>query len=140
MRVVFLTLPVAALIGCTSMSERLQPALARSQHSTPVTCADCTVQWQRSQLWLTAHSKWKLQMATDVVLQTFNPVNDSPSWGFTVTREPESAGGYRIVLAGVCGNIFGCDPSIADVDRAFYHYVATGEDILAGAPVFGAIR
>jgi len=130
----------AALAGCAAtISPRIQANLAQAQ-DRPVPCADtCKLQWERAQLWLVQHSAWKLQMATDVVLQTYNPPAHDVTYGFQVTRTPAGSG-YVIALQLVCGNMYGCDPLPADVRRAFYHYVATGDDLLAGAGYLGAIR
>lgn len=128
--------------GCTtnSISTRLQATLAAATTTGPVECTGCKAEWERAQLWLTRHSKWKMQTATDVVLQTFSPVNYDVSYGFTITKEPVLEGKYRIKLAMACGNPLGCDPAPSDVGRAFYHYVATGVDVLEGLGYLGSIR
>lgn len=140
MRLAILILSAGLLSSCAStigpiVKARLAPAGVES----PVLCDVCKTEWERSQLWLLAHSKWKLQMATDVVLQTFNPIEYDVSFGFQVTKSPK-AGGYQIVMAAICGNPLGCEPEAADVRRAFYHYVRTGDDLLLGAGYLGAIR
>jgi hypothetical protein len=131
-----------ALAGCeATISKRLQaPLAAASAVDSPVTCQPCTTEWQRAQLWLTAHSKWKVQTATDVVLSTYSPVDADVSYGFTVTKEPLASDRYRITVRMQCGNPLGCDPLAPDVRRSFYHYVRTGDDLLIGAGYLGSIR
>jgi len=82
---------------------------------------------------------WKIQSATDVVLQTYAPINHEVSYGFAVTREP-SVDGYRIGMTLQCGNLLGCDLQPADVRRAFYHYVVSGQDVLGNLGYVGSIR
>jgi uncharacterized protein YceK len=141
MRAVIIGLALS-ISGCASVvSERLATTLTKAGPDVPVDCsAECAERWQRAQLWLVNHSKWKIQVGTDVVLQTFNPVGHDPSYGFTVTKEPRAGGGYRISMSLVCGNMLGCDPLPSDVRRAFYHYVTTGDDLLRGQGYLGAIR
>lgn len=93
----------------------------------------CTIQWQRAQLWVANHAPMKIQTATDVLVQTYNPVGYEPNYGITVTRAPHpKAGAYTISMELHCGNPFGCEPAANDVQRAFAHYVRTREDVLAG--------
>jgi hypothetical protein len=136
-----LTLSVCALIsGCAAnISTRLQPQIQAARPDAPIQCGECKVEWQRAQLWVTKHSRWKIQTSTDVVIQTFNAVSSDVSYGFTITREP-TASGYQLAVAVVCGNILGCDPLPADVRRAFYHYAATGQDLLDGQGYLGSVR
>lgn len=123
------------LIGCASTGSSIHTALAPAIESG-VTEADCDTtcseQWQRAQLWLAKHSKWKIQTATDAIIQTFNPTGYDPSYGFSVTKEPLGGGRYRITMELACGNPFGCSPKSEDVRAAFYYYVQTGNDLLAG--------
>ncbi|HKN65977.1 MAG TPA: hypothetical protein VJW73_06850, partial [Gemmatimonadaceae bacterium] len=92
---------------------------------------DCKGDWERAQLWIVKHSKWKIQTATDVLVETYNPSEYDPSFGFTATKEPLGNGRYKISLNAKCANFLGCDPREADVVAAFNHYVATGLDVLA---------
>jgi hypothetical protein len=133
---------LVALSGCYNnavLNARVAPL--RGVASPPI-CAQavCTEQWQRAQLWIANHSKWKIQTSTDVVIQTFNPVGMEASYGFAVSREPLGEGRYRITMKMACGNALGCNPSADDVTAAFYHYVASGTDILVGAGNLSGIR
>lgn len=119
------------LAGCLAATP---VRLGSAANAAPVTCdTNCTTAWQRSQLWLVKHSRWKIQTATDVLLQTYNPPDQDTSYGFTVTREPVGDGRFTIRMALQCANFIRCDPARSDVLAAFNHYVATGEDVLATA-------
>jgi hypothetical protein len=102
--------------------------------------SSCTEQWQRAQVWISNHSKYKIRTATDVLIDTFNPTGYDPSYGFTVTREPVGDGQYAIAMRAVCGNFLGCKPRIEDVGTAFYSYVRTGQDALLGVRNLSGIR
>jgi hypothetical protein len=135
----------SALVGCSTIDQpggRLYEALLPAQNvGDSVECASgCKSEWERAQLWLSRHSKWKLQSVTDVVLTTYNPVNSEVSYGFEVTREPVSEGRYVVRMALQCGNMLGCDPSPVSVRNAFYYYVKTGQDLLAGQAYMSSIR
>jgi hypothetical protein len=100
----------------------------------PVTCdTSCAVNWQRAQFWIVKHSAWKVQTATDVIIETFNPTTSSSTYGFTVAREPLPGAKYRITIEPHCMYALTlCSPDTDDLKAAFYHYVATGTDILSG--------
>lgn len=144
MRELLICFAVFALAGCSTMDQpggRLYSQFSKvAQDDVPVECQSaCKPEWERAQLWLAAHSRWKLQLVTDVMLQTYSPVDSEVSYGFVATKTPKPDG-YTINLGLVCGNPLGCDPSAAAVRGAFYRYVRTGEDVLAGVPVLGSIR
>jgi hypothetical protein len=142
MKVLILMALMISLAGCSNISARLQPALSpASGMGNNVICkAGCKDEWQRAQLWIVKHSKWKIQTATDVSIQTYNPVGHDVSYGFSVTKEPMGADTFVINIEMVCGNALGCDPKPYDVKRAFLYYVKTGEDLLLGKGYLGSIR
>ena len=131
--------------GCTSVSSRLQPVLAPAQNmgDSVICCKDkCKIEWQRAQVWVAKHSKWKIQTATDVLIQTYNPAGYDPSYGFTITKEPipTRAKCSIIEMELYCGNPLGCDPRPSDVKKAFYYYITTGVDLLEGQIYLDAIQ
>lgn len=131
----------AGLVGCASTFDPvLQSRLTGATPNQPVMCGTCTTEWQRAQIWIAQHSKWRLATSTEVTLVTFAPVGHDPSYGFQVLRVPRTAGGYQIVLSLECGNALGCDPNEEHIRRAFYHYIATGQDVLVGMGYMGSIR
>lgn len=138
-------LTAGLLVACASSSsgQRLQARLAPATHVGPLECGACKPEWERAQLWLVRHSHERTQLASELVIRTTSPGRFDTHYGFTVTREPVpgSTGGYRIALAMSCGSLLqACDPAPADVRRAFFHYLATGRDVLEGAGSLGALR
>jgi hypothetical protein len=130
----------AIALGAVACVHATPLSLGPATGTGPVVCdSGCASEWQRAQLWVAKHSRWKIQTATDVLLQTYNPSGYEPTYGFTATKEPLVGGKYRISLAMDCGNPLGCDSRREDIQAAFYYYVATGNDVLAGQRV-GGIR
>jgi len=134
-RIPFVVL-LALLSGCAGVTtDAAKTALAPAEGiAFELTCteADCPQYWQRAQLWLAKHSNMKIQTATDVLLQTFNPSSSSGStYGFTVTKEPFADGQYKITMEAACSGMF-CSPKVEEVYKAFFYYVKTGTDLLQG--------
>ena len=142
MRTLLAVVMLICIIGCASTSPQTRALLAEAALSTEVVCESdqCKECWERAQLWLANHSQLKVQIATDVMLQTYNPAGSGVVYAFSVTKEPLGAGRYKIVMDLACGNMFGCSPKPEDVTRAFYHYVRTGKDLLVGMGYEGSIR
>lgn len=99
-------------------------------------CREC---WERAQLWVAKHSRRKVQIATDVMIETYNPGDHEPEYAFKVIKEPIGGGVYRIQISMVCGNMFGCSPEETDIQRAFVFYVLRGKDLLVGLGDLGGI-
>jgi hypothetical protein len=132
----------AAVLGgsaCSSMfqtSPALVTALAPAAgYATGVECdaTTCKERWERAQIWVAKHSMFKIQTATDVLIQTFGTQNDV-RYTFSVTKEPLGGGKYRIVAEVVCGswNIHMCrPPEMPELRTAIHYFIATGEDVFA---------
>jgi hypothetical protein len=133
---------VAGLFACASTSAELQTALVPAASvGTSVECdSGCTVEWQRAQLWLGKHATMKVATATDVLLQTYTPQQDSPQYYFSITKEPIAGGRYRISANLACQSMLGCSPKEDDVRKALLYYVKTGDDLIAGKVSGGAIQ
>jgi hypothetical protein len=126
----------------SSTSAELRTALAPAASiGTSVECdSGCKIEWQRAQLWLAKHASTKVQTATDVLLQTYNPPEQHAVYGFSIMKEPIGGDRYKISPNVVCGNFIGCSPKAIDVRNALLYYVKTGDDLLAGKVSGGAIR
>ena len=131
-----------ALFGCSPVSTRLKSTLAPAANiGDSVTCGGgCMIEWERAQIWIARHSRWKIQVSTDVQVQTYSSVRGDPSYGFSITKEPVGSGKYVIRMELVCGNMFGCDPKPLDVKNAFYYYVLSGVDLLEGQGPLSGLR
>jgi hypothetical protein len=112
-RCVSLTLILGALslVGCATAGPSPQ-VRAQFQDTIP-TCsgeADCKAKWETAQLWVVHNAGFKIQTATDVLIETCNATGGSPSIAVRVTKEPLGGGQYRFVVFVSCDNIFGCVP------------------------------
>lgn len=110
-----------SLSGCALPQHQLTPD--DLLQLAPVRCetADqCGKMWQRAQLWVAKNAGFKIQIANDVVIETFNPSKDSTWLAFTVYKEPVGGGAYLINSRAACDNFIGCFPP-PDKGRAALH-------------------
>ena len=109
------------LVGCASRA----PREARIPYAA-VSCADtaqCNALWSRAQVYLAQHGAFRMQFATDSILQTFGPQQGFPMLAFTVTKEAALDGSATITMDGRCGNMFGCTPDISEARQDFNRYL-----------------
>ena len=121
-------LALLTLTGCAAIAEhtertreamaerRAAEQLARDQarhefeRSMP-TCTtepECDAMWDAAQLWIVQNAGMKLQLATDVVLETYSPQNGNMRLGVRAVKQNRGELGSRIEVSVWCGNIFGC--------------------------------
>lgn len=128
-----ITATFVGLSACvSSTSTELSTALAPAASvGTSVECdSGCKIEWQRAQLWLAKHAPMKVQSATDVEIQTYNPPEHHAWYGFSIMKEPIGGDRYKISATLGCGNFIGCSPKAVDVRNALLYYVKTGDDLL----------
>lgn len=97
--------------------------------AAPLTCsgrAQCDMYWQRAQAWIAGNSEWKIQTATDTVIQTFGPMQSRVAPAFSVIRQPNPDGSARISIAAACGTRE-CSPRRTESVIAFKRYVGGGQ-------------
>jgi len=100
------------LQSCATSPERL--AQMDEFNRTIPTCSteqDCLVKWQAAQVWVTRNSGYRVQIANDVLIQTYGPSGESMALAMSVVKEPTGGSGYRIIVSTSCANIFGCRPN-----------------------------
>lgn len=135
-KILYIVSLLLILVGCAShdLKSALHPA---ENIGESVICdeTNCKEQWERAQLWLASHSKMKVQIATDVLLETYNPPNYW-DYGFTITKNPIGGEKYEINMKPSCPNFLGCSPKPDKVKKAFYYYIQNGKDLLSGAVGF----
>lgn len=129
------------LSGCVSTNSHLQTVLAPAENiGNSVECSKgCKDEWNRAQFWIAKHSKLKIQTMSDVMIDTYNAINQDTVFQFTITREPMGNDNYSIVMNLRCGNYIGCHMDPTYVKRAFYYYVKHGKDLLRDEGPFSAI-
>lgn len=118
-----LTVFAAVLIaGCATGSSPQVNAKRQQFEATIPTCsgeADCSAKWDAAQLWVVKNSGYKIQTATNVLIETYGSVGSSTDLAVRVTKEPLGGGAYKFVVYVYCGNIFGCFPDPWDTALAF---------------------
>lgn len=118
---------LAALSGCTANVQNDDLKRVELERTVPV-CdgeADCKAKWEAAQLWIVRNAGWKLQLTTDVLLQTYNAVGGSPKIAVQAVKEPIGGGKYRILVTVSCDNIFGCVPNQWDAALDFNKVVSS---------------
>ena len=80
---------------------------------------DCKAKWEAAQLWVIHHAAFKIQVANDVLIETYNATDGDPKLAARVTKEPIGGGKYRILIVLNCANIFGCVPDAESMAIAF---------------------
>ena len=129
MRKTAVALCIAASSLLTSCATTPSPALQAKQaefNQTIPVCTDekdCKAKWEAAQIWIVRNSGYKIQTATDVLLQTYNPTGGDPKIGVQAVKEPLGGGRYRIVVKVYCDNIFGCVPNSWDAAIDFNRVV-----------------
>lgn len=93
---------------------------------TPIKCsnkAQCDNFWQKTQVWVAKNSGYRIQTATDVLIQTYGPANSDVTLAFTVIKEPNDENGASISMSASCDNIFGCTIPPVDAIAAYRKYI-----------------
>lgn len=122
-------LPLALLTACATQVPAIDPAIAAAAQE-PLFCRgtdQCKRYWQRAQVWVAQNSYWKIQTATDVLIQTYNAVQGSTRRAYTVLKEPGSGEVERIMIRSACDNMFGCDVNEFEVAARFKAYVRAAD-------------
>ena len=108
------------LTGECATAPALSPA-EMAELRQPVECADkptCDRYWQRAQVWIARNSRYRIQTANDVLIQTFGPGGSTTDLAFSLVREPVGAAGASLIsITAGCDNIFGCFPDSASAVR-----------------------
>ncbi len=80
--------------------------------------------WKRAQSYIGLYSSMKLQVATDTILETYNPVG--VRFGYRVVKTPLPDDTFRISVTCTSGNMFAIRDAERNV-RIFSMYIKTGE-------------
>jgi len=119
----------AVLTGCASIDDAAnarQALIQKVQDTTPecTTEPQCDAMWGAAQIWIVKNAGYKLQAATDVVIETYSPSDSSTALRVRALKEPSENG--KVITASVwCGNIFGCDRNPLKATLDFNEYVSS---------------
>lgn len=113
-----------AAAGCSTQGQ-VDPDVMQIA-TTPLTCsnkAECDLWWQRAQTWVTSHSKYKVEAATDTLIQTAGPDGGKRALAYQITRTPNPDGTATIGFAAHCDGSLGCKPNPWEAGADFKQYV-----------------
>lgn len=115
---------VATIAGCAAYQITPQQQSEYNRAMVPLTCthkAQCDFYWQRAQVWIVQNSRYKIQTANDVLIQTYGSDDYHPA--YTVTRDAKMDGSARIRIDVACGDMFGCQPRPWEAANSFKDFV-----------------
>jgi hypothetical protein len=122
-RIILLLAVFLFLFGCAT--QRIQENRIRFESTIPI-CnneQDCQEKWNAAQVWVAKNCGMKIQIATNSIIETYNPTGGTTRLAARVIREPIGSGTYKIVINTWCDNIFGCFPDAWDAAINFNEYV-----------------
>lgn len=125
-----------AAAGCSTQGQ-VNPDVMQIA-TTPLTCtskAECEVWWQRAQTWVSSHSKYPIESATDTLIQTAGPDGGKRALAYQITRTANPDGTATIGFAAHCDGSMGCKPNPWEAGADFKQYVRGAAN---GAPQSGA--
>jgi len=126
-KVLFIAISCAAIIcsGCATSKNAAMVKRAQIAVTAPVCKAgqSCDVMWDAAQLWVVHNADYKIQMVTNVLIETYNPGRNSADIAARITKEPIGNDEYKIVASIWCNNLFGCIPNPLDAILDFNNTV-----------------
>ena len=108
----YLLLLVLLLSGCATKLSPYQIDMINDS-KVPLICKDkkqCDYYWQRAQLWIAQNAPFKIQTVSDVMIQTYGPIDTDQRLAFLITKDVRPDGSAHIGININCGNEYGCYP------------------------------
>jgi hypothetical protein len=129
MKAGLILLLIYSLTGCAKFNDVKEANAAKQAqiYNTAPVCLgkeDCAAKWDAAQLWVAKNAGYKIQTATNVIIETYNAFGSSTNLAASITKEPMGAGKYKIVAHLWCDNIFGCSPDRMDATLDFNRTVS----------------
>lgn len=116
-----------AVAGCAAPYQQVTPPPTQADmidFKLPLHCKSkeqCDRWWRTAQVWVMKNAGFKVQVATDAILQTFNATPGVAGYSVEISRAPEAAEGEVLEIEARCGWSGHCDRShetfIADFKR-----------------------
>jgi hypothetical protein len=105
---------IAGILG--SATTEISPEQLNQIERTIPKCEtekECERKWAGAQAWVAKNSGYKIQVATDSLIETYNSTDSSTRLAARVVKEPIGSTGYQFVVTVWCDNIYGCRPDVA---------------------------
>lgn len=102
-----LVLCTAALMAACASTPPLSPSQYREVY-TPLTCEgadECGKLWRRAQIWVAENAGFKIQVATDAVIETYSAPAYSSKWAMRLVRIPREGAKEELQLTLSCGQV-----------------------------------
>lgn len=80
---------------------------------------ECSFIWRRAQAWVANNAGYKVQTATDTLIQTYSGGAYETRWSFKVVREPLTRTKDRVRFAASCGQVNLCGASPERMEAQF---------------------
>jgi hypothetical protein len=128
-KVFILAITAALLCGCVANQPKLSSGL-KNEYDTPIYCEgeeQCKLMWERAAYYVIRNAAYKLQIQSDTIIQTYNPMEHSVKLAYVITKEPLGVGKYQIWTNAWCDNMFGCRPSREVAIALAKRYIRTGK-------------
>ena len=119
--------------GCIGEIQAQRQAMVSRLYETIPTCEneqDCKEKWNAAQAWIATNCGMKIQIATDTIIETYNPTGGSTRLAARAIKEPLGDGKYRIVINVWCDNFLGCFPDALESAVDFNQYVGRFGSVL----------
>ena len=115
---------VVLLAGCAAPRPRTEAVLPPPAPRLVCHGADeCNFVWRRAQAWVADNAGFKIQVATDSVIATYNAPVYPTGWAFQVRRVPMTRDSDQIELRANCGEVPLCSRGYADTVRSFLAFL-----------------
>ena len=114
---------VLLFTGCAHRPPPVYTEAQTFEYNSPIDCAssdECERLWRGAQAWVVQHSAFKIQVATNSIIQTFNPPTYSTGWAFQVVRTPITKATERISISPNCGEVPLCRGTKYELVAAFH--------------------
>ena len=105
------------LASCSSEPRKLSAA-EQEIYSQQVRCYgadECTKLWRKAQVWAATHSGYKIQTATDSIIDTYNAMAYSTSWAIRIIRVPGPQDVDELQIFPDCGPAPLCRETKAEI-------------------------
>lgn len=122
-----ITIATALLLAACVSAPPAPPAHIQREADAPLICtteAQCSLYWQRGQVWISQNGAYKFKTISDTIVETYDGAGDgTPRLVFGLIREPRAGGSSRIYVRAVCQNMFGCERHPMDAIAAAKRYM-----------------
>ena len=126
---VIATIAASALTGCATQRQLSQSEI--DEANAPLYCEgrdECDFMWRKAQVYVSTASGYKIQTATDSVIETYNAPAYSMTWAYKLTKAPIKPGKDRILMTPSCGPAPICQGGPMEMVQMFKRHMRGSND------------